>query len=80
MKNLSQRGRLVERLLYILSTYSFTIENQHSGEIVNVDYSLRDGCIGTSTAEELQVERDTNTIQFFQSSFNKEILSPLHEK
>ena len=38
MKNLSPPGRLVEKLLYILSKYSFTIEHKRSKEIVHADY------------------------------------------
>ena len=36
-------GRLVERLLYIISNYSFTIEHNRSVEIVNADYLSRVG-------------------------------------
>ena len=50
MKNLSPPGRLVERLLYILSNYNFTIEHKRSGEIVHVDYLSRDGYTGTPSA------------------------------
>ena len=42
--------------------YSFTIEHKRLGEIVHVDHLLRDGCTGTPTAEELQMERDTKDI------------------
>ena len=62
MKNLSPPGRLVERLLYILSNYSFTIEHKRSEEIPHVDYLSRDGCTGNPTAEELQMENDTRDI------------------
>ena len=62
MKNLSPPGRLVERLLYILSNYNFTIEHKRSGEIVHVDYLSRDGCTGNPSAEELQMEKDTKDI------------------
>ena len=62
MKNLSPPGRLVERLLYMLSNYSFTIEHKRSGEIVHGDYLSRDGCTGTPTAEELQIEKGTKDI------------------
>ena len=62
MKNLSPPGRSVERLLYILWTYSVTIEHKDSGEIVHVDYLSRDGCTEAPTAEELQMERDTKNI------------------
>ena len=61
-ENLSPPERLVERLLYILSKYSFNIEHKRSGEIVHVDYLSRHGCNGTSTAEEAQMERDTKDI------------------
>ena len=62
MKNLSPPGRLVGRLLHILSNYSFTIEHKRSEEIVHVDYLSRDGCTGNPTAEELQMENDTRDI------------------
>ena len=59
MKNLSPPGRLVERLLYIHSNYSFTIEHKRSEEIPHVDYLSRDGCTGNPTAEKSQMENDT---------------------
>ena len=62
MKILSPAGSLVERLLYILSNYSFTIEPRRSGEVVYVGYLSRDGCTGTPSAEELQMEKDTKDI------------------
>ena len=62
MKNLSPSGRLVERLSYILSNYSFTIEHKRLGDIMHVDYLLRDGCTVNPTAEKLQMERDTKDI------------------
>ena len=62
MKNLSPPGHLVERLLYILSNYNFTIEHKRSGEIVNVDYLTREGCNGSPTPEELEMEKDTKDI------------------
>ena len=62
MKNLSPPGRLVERLLYILSNYNFTIKQKRSGEIIHVDYLSRDGCTGAPTEEELQMEKDTKDI------------------
>ena len=80
MKNLSPPGRLVERLLYILSNYSFTIEHKRSGEKVHVDYLTRDGCTGTPLAEELQMAKDTKISQFLRSSFSKETLTPFHGK
>ena len=54
MKNLSPPGRLVERLLYILSNYNFVIEHKRPGEIMNVDYLTREGCNGSSSPEELE--------------------------
>ena len=56
MKTLSPPGRLVERLLYILSNYNFTIEHKRSEEIPHVDYLSRDGCTGNPTLEELDLE------------------------
>ena len=80
MKNLSPPGRLVERLLYILSNHSFTIEHKRSGEIVHVDYLSRDGCIGNPTAEELQMENDIKDITISSIIIQQGILSQLHGK
>lgn len=61
MKNLSPPGRLVERLLYIRSNYNFVIEHKRS-EIINVDYLRREGCNGSPSPEELELEKDTKDI------------------
>ena len=61
-ENLSPPGRLVRRLLYILSNYSFTIEHKRSGEILHVDNLSRDGCTGNQPVEELHMENDTKDI------------------
>ena len=62
MKTLSPPGRLVERLLYILSNYNFTIEHKRSEEIPHVDYLSRDGCTGNPTLEELDLESSTKDL------------------
>ena len=62
MKNLSPPGHVVEILLYILSNYNFVIEHKRSGEIINFDYLTRDGCNGSPTPEELELEKDTKDI------------------
>ena len=59
MKTLSPPGRLVERLLYILSNYNFVIEHRKSHEITNVDFLSRDGCSGQPTKEEIDEESPT---------------------
>ena len=46
MKKLNPPGRLVERLLYILSNYNFSIEHKRSEQIPHVDYLSREGCSG----------------------------------
>lgn len=62
MKTLNPPGRLVERLLYILSNYNFVIEHKKSEEIPNVDYLTRDGCNGNPTQYELEEEANTNDL------------------
>ena len=61
-ENLRPPGRLVERLLYILSNYGFTIERKRSREIVHEDYLTRDRYTRTPSAEKLKMERDTKDI------------------
>lgn len=58
MENLSPPGRQAERLLYILSNYNFSIERNRSEEIIYLEYLSRDGCTGTPSTNELQMERE----------------------
>ena len=77
MKNLSPPGRLVERLQQILPNNSFIIEHKCSGQIVHVDYLSRDGCTGTPTAEELQMERDIKDIKISSIIIQQENLNSI---
>ena len=58
MENLGTAGRLVERLLYILSNYNFIREHKRSAEVTNFDYLTRVGCSGSPTPEDLEMDKD----------------------
>ena len=62
MKYLSPPGRLVEILLHILSMCNFIIGHTRSGELVNVDYLTREGCSGSATPKDLDIEKDTKDV------------------
>lgn len=77
MKALSPPGRLVERLLFILSNYHFDIQHRKLSEILNVDYLSRDGCTGEASQEELEKEREIKdlTISSMHQQSNKRKLN-----
>ena len=75
MKNISPSGRLVERLLYILSTYSFTIEHKRSGEIDMLTIYQEMYVLEHQQQKNYKWKETQKITQFRQSSFNKETLT-----
>ena len=65
MKNLRPTGRLVKRLLYILSNYNFILEHKRSKEMVNADCPTREGCRGPLTTGKFKMKRDRKDITIF---------------
>ena len=66
MKNLKPPGRLVERLLYILSNYSFTIEHKRSGEVVHVTIYPEMDVLEIQQQKNYKWKMTQGTLQFLQ--------------